>query len=160
MSASRPDNFATPTSTLPIRHIMEHTSSHSAQSSVTMLDAPPTIRPSHPSQLDSEIADEEARMEMYGGDDVREPPLLSPKRELSSFEASSPSSAPVTWDGPQDPHNPQNWTVLRKWLLTILCAGMTVNVYEYIFCNFVNSNLPSVCIFQDVRFVSAERRDI
>ncbi|KAJ3921057.1 MFS polyamine transporter [Lentinula edodes] len=93
-----------------------------------MLDAPPTIRPSHPSQLDSEIADDEARMEMYGGDDVREPPLLSPKKELSSFEVSSPSSAPVTWDGPQDPHNPQNWTVLRKWLLTILCAGMTINV--------------------------------
>ena len=83
--------------------------------------------PSHPSQLDKEIADDEARMELYGGDDVQEPPQLSHKEEQSQQQPSSGSS-PVTWDGPNDPSNPQNWSKLRKWLLTILCAGVTVNV--------------------------------
>ncbi|KAH9476296.1 Ascochitine biosynthesis cluster MFS transporter [Psilocybe cubensis] len=34
----------------------------------------------------------------------------------------------VTWDGPEDPTNPQNWSIARKWLITISCIIMTVNV--------------------------------
>ncbi|PPQ75171.1 hypothetical protein CVT26_008701 [Gymnopilus dilepis] len=34
----------------------------------------------------------------------------------------------VTWDGPDDPENPQNWSIRRKWFITILTIVMTVNV--------------------------------
>ncbi|KAJ3723760.1 major facilitator superfamily domain-containing protein [Lentinula raphanica] len=93
-----------------------------------MLNAPHI--PTRPSQVDSEAANDEARMEMYGGDDVREPPQLSPNKEVQQVElSSSPSTpSPVTWDGPTDQANPQNWSTTRKWLLTVLCAGMTINV--------------------------------
>lgn len=34
----------------------------------------------------------------------------------------------VGWDGPDDPSNPQNWSVKYKWLITLMCMIMTVNV--------------------------------
>ncbi|KAF5378919.1 hypothetical protein D9757_008720 [Collybiopsis confluens] len=79
------------------------------------------------SHLDREIADDESRMETYGGDDVRDPPRLSKEVRASAASPPPPPSA-VTWDGPDDPENPQNWTPVKKWLVTVLCAVMTVNV--------------------------------
>jgi hypothetical protein len=35
----------------------------------------------------------------------------------------------VTWDSPNDPSNPQNWSISYKWLLTATCTAMTLNVY-------------------------------
>ncbi|KIK54761.1 hypothetical protein GYMLUDRAFT_176754 [Collybiopsis luxurians FD-317 M1] len=95
-----------------------------------MLEASvPLSHPSHPSKLDKEIADDEARIEMYAGDDVQDPPQLKQKKqEIRGSVLSIPAPSPVTWDGPDDPENPHNWSKLRKWLLTILCAAMTVNV--------------------------------
>ncbi|KAJ3562188.1 hypothetical protein NP233_g9733 [Leucocoprinus birnbaumii] len=34
----------------------------------------------------------------------------------------------VGWDGPDDPENPQNWSVKYKWFVTLICILMTVNV--------------------------------
>lgn len=34
----------------------------------------------------------------------------------------------VTWDGPDDPQNPQNWSNQYRWLITISCVVMTFNV--------------------------------
>ncbi|KAI9734971.1 MAG: hypothetical protein M1834_002053 [Cirrosporium novae-zelandiae] len=31
----------------------------------------------------------------------------------------------VTWDGPQDPANPMNWTMKKKWVLTVLISIFT-----------------------------------
>jgi MFS transporter, DHA1 family, multidrug resistance protein len=38
----------------------------------------------------------------------------------------------VNWDGPDDPANPQNWPIARKWRLTILSATLTITVYAII----------------------------
>lgn len=35
----------------------------------------------------------------------------------------------VTWDGPDDPDNPHNWSMAYRWWATLLCAVMTLNVY-------------------------------
>jgi hypothetical protein len=35
----------------------------------------------------------------------------------------------VTWAGPDDPTNPQNWSTSYKWFLTALCSIMTINMY-------------------------------
>jgi hypothetical protein len=38
------------------------------------------------------------------------------------------SQSPVTWDGDDDPENPQNWSTPYKWLQTVMVAVMTINV--------------------------------
>jgi MFS family permease len=32
----------------------------------------------------------------------------------------------VEWDGPEDPENPQNFTKLRKWIITLTMSSMTM----------------------------------
>jgi hypothetical protein len=34
----------------------------------------------------------------------------------------------VDWDGPNDPQNPQNWSLSRKWWLVGLVAAVTFNM--------------------------------
>jgi DHA1 family multidrug resistance protein-like MFS transporter len=81
------------------------------------------------SALQREIIRDELRFEKYGGDDVEDPPLKTPLGETPP-----PSYAPnedpnlVTWDGPNDLENPQNWSRKYKWFITIICSVMTVNV--------------------------------
>lgn len=64
-------------------------------------------------------------METYGGDDPHDPSVN--KRDLIPFEGSDPLK--VTWDGPNDPDNPQNWSKSYKWLITVICCVLTFNVY-------------------------------
>ena len=78
--------------------------------------------------LEETLQREETRAEEYGGDDPEEP---SPKRGdgLPPLkEVAPPDPHLVTWDGPNDPENPQNWSSRRKWAITILCVLLTINV--------------------------------
>ncbi|KKY20874.1 putative mfs multidrug [Phaeomoniella chlamydospora] len=34
----------------------------------------------------------------------------------------------VVWDGPDDPENPMNWPITKKWTVTILLATMTLTI--------------------------------
>jgi hypothetical protein len=77
-----------------------------------------------PSPLEKEILDDEARVEKYGGDDVREPPPKS----LNGTSLPAVDPLLVTWDSPQDPENPQNWSYAYKWMLTILIGLITFEV--------------------------------
>jgi DHA1 family multidrug resistance protein-like MFS transporter len=67
--------------------------------------------------------------EEYVGDD-NEDPLPPPP----SYEANEDPNL-VTWDGPDDLENPQNWSRKYKWIITIdlvpnkgITSVMTVNV--------------------------------
>ena len=73
----------------------------------------------------------EEYFERYDGDDSHEPP---PKEFLvggpSPVESETIIDANmVTWDGPNDPSNPQNWSIKYKWLITVICIVITINVY-------------------------------
>ena len=35
----------------------------------------------------------------------------------------------ITWDSPNDPSNPQNWSIKYKWLITIICTVININMY-------------------------------
>ena len=73
----------------------------------------------------------EHEFEEYGGDDPHDPPPRSPQ-SLSSKLSAVPEQQDlnmVTWDGPDDPKNPQNWSEGYKWLITAVAIIMTVNVY-------------------------------
>lgn len=80
-------------------------------------------------QPEREISIDEQNFERYRGDDPHKPAPKSLMDEKSS-PTPSPESDPnlVTWDGPNDPANPQNWSKSRKWVITAICIIMTVNV--------------------------------
>lgn len=79
--------------------------------------------------VDEETRLEEVRIELYGGDDSQEPtPKIHPY-VLSKADVPSDSDANlVSWDGPNDPTNPQNWSFQRKMFITIIVTLFTVNV--------------------------------
>lgn len=76
-------------------------------------------------ELEKEVIREEKCMETYGGDDPHDPSVN--KRDPTPSEGSNPLK--VTWDGPNDPDNPQNWSKSYKWLITVVCCLLTINVY-------------------------------
>ncbi|CAA7270304.1 unnamed protein product [Cyclocybe aegerita] len=111
---------------------------HSTRSSFTILepsdlglnaDAPfPTnaIASTSSTSIEQVASREEEDFEHYGGDDIHEP---SPKTGTNTFPPAPTLDANmVTWDGPDDPTNPQNWSIRYKWLITAVCIIMTVNV--------------------------------
>jgi hypothetical protein len=95
------------------------TAANSTQTSFTYFE-------SHPS---AEIISGEDGFERYDGEDVHDPPLepiVIQSASLPSLQTIDPDM--VTWDSPVDLTNPQNWTIEYKWLVTIVCLIMTVNV--------------------------------
>ena len=73
----------------------------------------------------------EEHFERYGGDDIHEPPpkeFLVGGTKLEQSETTIDANM-VTWDSPNDPSNPQNWSVKYKWFITFICTIITVNVY-------------------------------
>ncbi|KAG6860817.1 hypothetical protein C0995_007318 [Termitomyces sp. Mi166 len=115
--------------------VLLHDSPHS--STTTFADPSSTsepnthvpVEPSISPGLQREITRNKLRTERYGGDDIEDPPERTEK-----IAAEPPSSEPsidgkqVTWDGLDDPTNPQNWSMTYKWFVTVTTALMTVNV--------------------------------
>ncbi|KAF8900698.1 MFS polyamine transporter [Gymnopilus junonius] len=109
----------------------------STRSSLTFLEAatipPPTHelekRPSGGAEIEAITSRGEESLERYGGDDIHEPP----SKEEEALGGGLPPAPTldanmVTWDGPDDPQNPQNWSIRRKWFITSVTIVMTVNV--------------------------------
>jgi DHA1 family multidrug resistance protein-like MFS transporter len=73
----------------------------------------------------------EEHFERYGGDDIHEPPpkeFLVGGLSLAQSETTLDAKM-ITWDSPNDPSNPQNWSIKYKWFVTVVCTVITVNVY-------------------------------
>ncbi|KAF9524912.1 MFS polyamine transporter [Crepidotus variabilis] len=72
----------------------------------------------------------EEELERYGGNDVHDPPPHDHLERLGSTIPGPPEKDAnmVGWDGPNDPDNPQNWSVAYKWFVTAVVILMTVNV--------------------------------
>ena len=84
-----------------------------------------------PTQEAEVLGQDETAFSRYGGDYVEEPsPRSPPERQKSLHIPSKPEKDPnmVNWDGPDDPENPQNWSKSYKWLLTLICMLLCVNV--------------------------------
>ncbi|KAG5351224.1 hypothetical protein C0989_007375 [Termitomyces sp. Mn162] len=87
------------------------------------------IEPSFSPELEKEITRNELRTEKYGGDDVEDPIDSTTKEATGSLSSGlSIDGRQVTWDGPDDPTNPQNWSIKYKWFVTVATALITVNV--------------------------------
>ncbi|KAF9648346.1 MFS general substrate transporter [Thelephora ganbajun] len=69
---------------------------------------------------------------------INDPGTIADERNLDAYvpdclETPTPVNEPievkpVSWDGPHDPKNPQNWPASRKWLVTSVIGIITVNV--------------------------------
>ncbi|KAF8191270.1 MFS polyamine transporter [Pholiota molesta] len=111
-------------------HSVPPTLVSSARTSTTYLEQYPSLdseklgSPIKPKNVDIQELTSRGEEEIvrYGGDEPRDPvPNTIP-------ELPKDDSNMVTWDGPTDPTNPQNWTIRYKWFLTLVCIVMTVNV--------------------------------
>jgi hypothetical protein len=117
-------------------------SSRSRSSSLTVTNTSsctPTTSPAH-SSTTTILQDEQLKFEEAGHDEARfdafdgEDPIPTVKSSAMPPPPPflrKPNTDPnlVTWDGPDDPENPQNQSFWYKWRLTILCTVMTLNVY-------------------------------
>ncbi|KAF7969429.1 hypothetical protein HWV62_27379 [Athelia sp. TMB] len=74
--------------------------------------------------LAMQVVNVEASIDNYGGQAPEEPnankTTAPPKEQDDDYV--------VTWDGPNDPTNPKNWSVRRKYILSFLCCLCTLNV--------------------------------
>lgn len=56
----------------------------------------------------------------------------APKTEVNGVSngTSSPDESEIVdWNGPDDPENPQNWSLRKKWWLVGLVSAVTFNMY-------------------------------
>ncbi|KAF7368719.1 MFS general substrate transporter [Mycena venus] len=118
--------------TRPVIQIQTHGTGDRHSSWISVL--PPS------SELESELAVEQERIQRYGGNDPWDPrpksldrrtSTLTQDRRLSTMtRATSVLLDPeeIDWEGPNDQANPQNWTDLRKWTITFIIVIMAVNV--------------------------------
>ncbi|TFK65925.1 MFS general substrate transporter [Pluteus cervinus] len=92
---------------------------------------------------DDALSRVESRIQMYSGDDIRDPQPRHSIDGTSTFEGeegstsshsyppptpSSPDPLMVTWDGARDGDNPQNWSKPYKRFLTFLLTFSAFNV--------------------------------
>lgn len=83
-------------------------------------------------ELKSKETSNVAIITAQGEEDVpRKVEVVEVKEVVKNLPLPIPNRDPnmVTWDGPDDPSNPQNWSTKRKWIITMTCIIMTVNVY-------------------------------
>lgn len=66
---------------------------------------------------------------------------IPPEPSLESFNISEAQSSELSWDGENDPENPYNWPVSRKWALACLAAFTT-------FLSMMNGTIITVAHFE------------
>lgn len=82
--------------------------------------------------LPSDVLQEEKTKEYEADVDREHSVSESLTEEEMDLEIDAAGSEPpsdcnlVTWDGPNDPENPQNWPVWRKWMTTLLLSTLTL----------------------------------
>lgn len=84
--------------------------------------------PNNSSQTSFESTVTEKELEVLNnGDNIQERlPKESPVEGpgfVTAFDTNM-----VTWDGPNDPSNPQNWSTKYKWFTTVVPIIMSINV--------------------------------
>ncbi|KAF5309967.1 hypothetical protein D9619_010265 [Psilocybe cf. subviscida] len=117
------------------------TAVNSARTSLTYLESPLPAdleKENDKASTSTEAADRLVRLtsqgkeeiERYGGDDPHEPEPKSEVNNQPALPLPQPKTDPnmITWDGPNDPENPQSWSIKKKWAITMVCIIMTVNV--------------------------------
>lgn len=97
------------------------------RSSTTMVDQSVEIASTSPKSLLDGVLPNGIDMEKDDESNTQEPSIRTTNDDGLSFTSEDHRDM-VTWDGPADPLNPQNWSVRYKWLITIVCSLMTINV--------------------------------
>jgi DHA1 family multidrug resistance protein-like MFS transporter len=114
-------------------HSLSSETTIAASSSSAVHSPTSTVLGNHGLTAKSEKEYGDARIEIYVEDKLKDPPLKEPGVPVLPF-LPQPNTDPnlVTWDGPDDPANPQNWSFWYKSWLTGVCSLMTVAVYVHL----------------------------
>jgi hypothetical protein len=96
---------------------------------------PPLSDPSNHTKLGlSPGLSKEIENDRFGWDEPQDPPTLA-EDDSPSTRAASPApresaedEKPISWDGPDDPENPHNWSARLRWFYTTVSILMTLNV--------------------------------
>ena len=90
-----------------------------------------TILQDEPLTIKLETQPDEAHFKFYGKNNPQDPPAKNNSSASPLPFLPKPNTDPnvVTWDGPEDPENPKNWSFSYRWFITIACTVMTLNVY-------------------------------
>ncbi|KAK3052441.1 hypothetical protein LTS18_012287, partial [Coniosporium uncinatum] len=79
-------------------------------------------------EVEAHLSEDEAVAEVRGGipneRDVEAGPPLE-KKQTSKSARSQKDPTLVGWDGPDDPKNPKNWSMKRKWAATFIVSSFT-----------------------------------
>jgi MFS transporter, DHA1 family, multidrug resistance protein len=105
----------------------ENAKDDDARPSVTVSSSVEAHHPRNSSNPE-EIVRDDASTSIEKHDDDIDPPQ-SKSSEPTLTPAAAPDPDLVVWDGPNDPENPQTWSVRRKWMITASSALMTLCVY-------------------------------
>lgn len=129
LDMSRPTSHTVAAEETTPRSSFTYTERHSFDNSANTSHVPTLHSP-----LDKEIERDELNFERYGGDDIHDPPAKtqafpSPSKLPPASATTTLDSDMVAWEGPDDPENPQNWSIRYKWMITVVCIIMTVNVF-------------------------------
>lgn len=121
---------ASPVTNAPYSHSISSETTISASSSYTEHSSTSTVLENHEFTAKSEKESGDARVEVVVDVKPQDPPLKEPVVLVLPF-LPQPNTDPnlVTWDGPDDPANPQNWSFWYKSWLTGVCSLMTLAVY-------------------------------
>lgn len=65
----------------------------------------------------------EIRMGIPDERDVESRPKISKTKSRASSKGRDPNL--ISWDGPDDPDNPKNWAMKRKWAATFVVSSFT-----------------------------------
>lgn len=79
-----------------------------------------------PLEVATEIAMVERAMDTYAGSD---PPVAMVEKVSPSIHGEQVDANLVTWDGPDDPENPKNWSSAYRYALSMIACVTTLNVY-------------------------------
>lgn len=120
------------------------TTVNSTRSSFTILD--PSV-PARDSDEKLKLKEASNVASQSKDDDSPKVAVVEVKEVVKKMPLPVPNRDPnmVTWDGPDDPTNPQNWSIGRKWVITMSCIIMTVNVY--VPADFALGFTLSTCVF-------------
>lgn len=89
----------------------------------------PTVFENHAESFRSDIVCDNARIEAYVGDTPQDFPTKELAAPLPFLPKPNTDPNLVTWDGPDDPTNPQNWSFWYKSWLTAVSSLTILAVY-------------------------------
>lgn len=106
-------------------YVHDYAAGHSDEEEEESMEEPDEMALDSQESYGEKEKEEEVPEVRDGIKDMRDVEDQAPKLERRATSKSIKDPNLVTWDGPDDPENPKNWSKKRKWLATIVVSSFT-----------------------------------